>query len=97
MDSTVEYPEWMLDVMRTKQDMMYGRIPVELVISGNQVTKVVGTKMKQTKFRNNDEAKIYVLDQINAGTVNGTQTISVIKKNGNITQVNTFEQIEYNY
>lgn len=92
-----DMPEWYIDVMKTSHNMNYGRIPLEIVVSGNKIGKVIGSKAHQTKFRNNNEAKIFALDQLNSGLDNGTITFSVIKKDGRITQINTFEQVEHHY
>lgn len=103
-----DLPSWFLDIQRSKQNMAYGRIPLELVVSGNAITKVIGTQSHQTKFRTSDEARIFMLDHLNTklreaveaedpAKRDGTITFSISHKGDKITQINTFDTVEYNY
>lgn len=105
MDIT-DLPAWFLDVSRAKQGMMYGRIPLELVVSSEKITKVIGTKSFQVKFRDTNEAQIYLLDYVRSKLKeamatdtrkDGSFTFTVMHKGDRITQINTFENIEYLY
>jgi hypothetical protein len=104
----MDFPEWVLDIQRAKQGMLYGRIPLELVVAQEKITKVVGTKSHQTKFRNTEEAQIFMLDYVrsklkNAGEStdptkrDGAITFTIMHKGDKVTQINTFDTVEYNY
>lgn len=103
-----DMPSWYLDVSRSKQGMMYGRIPIELVVSSEKITKVIGTKSFQTKFKDTNEAQIFMLDHVRTklkeagdstdpGKRDGSFTFTVMHKGDKVTQVNTFDTVEYNY
>ena len=107
MDAT-QYPEWLLDIQRAKQGMMYGRIPLELVVSQEKITKVIGTKSFQTKFRDTNEGQLFMLDHVrtklkDAGESSdptkrdGSITFTIMHKGDRITQINTFDTVEFNY
>jgi hypothetical protein len=96
-----DLPTWFLDVQRAKQGMVYGRIPLELVVSNQEISKVVGSKSDQVRFQPHEQhqkaAKLWVLDILNNLDTNGTTTFSVIHKGPIIKQINTFQSVEYNY
>jgi hypothetical protein len=103
-----DLPEWFLDIQRSKQGMMFGRIPLELVVAQEKITKVIGTKSLQTKFRNTNEGQIFMLDHVrtklkDAGEAtdpsksDGAITFTIMHKGEKITQINTFDTVEYNY
>lgn len=96
-----DLPAWFLDIQRTKQTMQYGRIPLELVVSNYEISKVIGSTSNQVRFQPHMQeqkaAKLWVLDILNTLETNGTTTFSVIHKGPIIKQINTFSAVEYNY
>ena len=94
-------PNWFLDIQRAKQGAQYARIPLELVVSNGEISKVVGSRSQQVRFQPHEQdqkaARLWVLDVLNTADGDGTTTFSVIRKNGVIKQVNTFDTVEYNY
>lgn len=104
----LDYPEWVLDIQRAAHGMMFGRIPLELVVAQGKITKVIGSKSMQTKFRDTKEAQVFMLDHIRTklkeagepdapNKQDGTSVFTVVHKGDKITQINTFDTVEYNY
>lgn len=105
----ISLPDWVLDATREANSISFGRVPVELVVARGQVTKVVGTRNKSVKVKNADEAFLYAFDYARSilrkekdlpptdPKNGGTITFSLTHKNGEISLVNTFDTIEYNY
>lgn len=105
----IDLPGWVLDAQREANSMTYGRVPVELVVARGRVAKVVGTKNTSIKVKSADEAFIYAIDyvrsKLNAEKElsptdpknGGTITFSLTHKSGQVSLVNTFDTIEYNY
>ena len=96
-----DIPEWFFDIQLAKKTMQFGRIPLELVVSGGEVSKVIGTRSDQIRFQPHEQeqrsARLWVVDLINSMKTDGTTTFSVIHKGPIIKQINFFDTVEYSY
>ena len=96
-----DIPQWFLDIQRSKQSLQFGRIPLELVVSQGEISKVIGTRSNQVRFHAHEQdqkaAKLWVLDILNTLVSDGTTTFSIIHKGPLIKQINTFDAVEYSY
>lgn len=96
----IDLPKWVMDLQKTQNDVQFGRIPLELVKAHGKITKVIGTQTIQTKFRENNEAQIFMLDHVRTAVgkkVDGTITFNVVCKGGRVTQIDTVNHVVYNY